>query len=317
MAESAVETTYTVEYQGAMALSLQQTVSKLAMYAQTSNHVGPKAELEDQFGAAQAQEADTRHGPTKSSDVAINRRWLAKPKERYFNKYLDNDDEMSSKVDIKGAYTKLGTATVNRVKDEAFLLGFYGSNLTGEDGSTSTPFASGNVSAVNYASAGTGLTVEKIMWGREKLTANLADLEVEKPVVLVTAKQITDLLKQVQVTSRDYNPLQQLALQTGTVQEILGCIFVSIEYGNAVSFPKLIGSGGAGSATDQTVDGSGNRRVPMFVPSGMHIGTWQDMRAFVNTRPDLQYCWQVFCGRTVAACRMMEEKNIQLLCTET
>lgn len=315
MAESNIEVTRTVTYQGNVELSLQQKTTKVAHLAQQFSMTGKKVEIEDQFGPAQAQTKDTRHGPTKFSDVANYRRWLAKPNERYFAKLVDNDDELNTRIDIKGPYTQTGAATVNRVSDEAWFKGYYDTNLTGEEGATNTSFTAGNVSATNYLSAGTGLTVEKIMWGREKLGTNLVDLDEEKAIVIITAKQVTDLLQQVEITSRDYNLLKDMAMQTGMVREILGCLFVNCEYGNTTSFPVITGGTSNGSS-DLTMDGSGYRRVPMFVQSGMAVNTWQHLRASVDKRADLQGDWQIFAGRTVGACRVMEEKCLQLKCLE-
>lgn len=307
MGMSAVETTRTVAYEGNVGMQLQQTQPKIAGYAAQGQHVGPKVQLEDLFGAAVPQDKDTRHGTTKTSDVDIARRWLAKPKERYFNVYVDNDDQLETKIDLKGPYTMAGAATIQRIKDEAWLLGYYGSAITGEEGATSVPFKAANVLPVATGGGGSGLTIQKIMAGLEVLRGYHVDLDVEKPVIPVTAKQITDLLKQIEITSTDYNPRDKTALQAGIVREILGCLFVPIEFGNAGSFPK---------AAPLSVDGSGHRRVPMFVPSGMHVGTWQGLRAHVGQRWDLEGSWQIFAGATVGATRMNEDKCLQLLCEE-
>lgn len=308
MGMSAVETLRTTTYEGNVGLALQQTQSKIAGFAQQGSHTGPKVELEDLFGVADAQDNDVRHGDTKTSDASQVRRWLAKPRERYYNRYIDNDDQLETKIDIKGGYTMQGAATLARVKDEAFLLGYYGSAITGEEGATSVPFKSANVLAVAAGGGGNGLTIEKIMAGLETMRGNNVDLEAEKPIIPVTAKQITDLLKQIEITSKDYNPLDKAALQAGIVREILGCLFVPLEFGNSTSFPK---------SASLTLDGAGKRLVPMYVPSGMHVGTWQDHRGFVVQRPDKQFCWQVFAGRTVGATRMDEDKCLLLTCEET
>jgi hypothetical protein len=96
-------------------------------------------------------------------------------------------------------------------------------------------------------------------------------------------------------------------LQAGKVTRFMGFDFIEMEYGNAAAFPE---------AAPLTVNGSGYRRVPCFVPSGMAMNTWQDHRAFVVQRADMEFAWQIFAGRTAGACRMMEEKCLQLLCEE-
>jgi hypothetical protein len=308
MAQSDIEVTRTVEYEGNVRLALQQTTTKVAHMAQQGSHTGPKAELEDIFGTAAPQTKDTRFGPMKTSDAGQTRRWLAKPRQRYYRRLIDNDDQLSTKIDIKGPYTMQGAATLKRIRDEAWLLGYYGTALTGEDGSTGVAFKSANIVGVSEGSGGTGLSIEKIMAGLELLRGYHVDLEMEKPVLLVTAKQITNLLKQLEVTSKDYNKADGEALQKGIVREFLGCIMVPMEYGNATSFPL---------AASLTVDGSGYRRVPMFVPSGMHIGVWQELQADISQMKDLEGLpWQIFAGTIVGGTRMDEDKCLQLLCAE-
>lgn len=308
MSMNSVETTRTSTYQGNVALQLQQLGTKIAHYAQQSTQTGKKIELEDQFGVTSKQRKDSRFGPTKTSTLDISRRWMAKPREFYFNHYIDNDDTLETQIDLKGPYTMSGAATIARGKDEEWLLGYYGTALTGEEGATSTPFTAGNVLAVGVGGGGNGLTVEKLIAAREKLATNLVDLERERPIIIVTAKQQSDLLKQMELQSSDYNPQDRAVLQAGKVISFMGFDFVEMEYGNSTSFPE---------AYSLTVDGSGYRRVPCFVPSGMAVNTWQANRSFVVQRPDLEFAWQIFAGATVGACRMMENKCLQLLCEET
>lgn len=308
MAMNSVETLRTVSYSANVALALQVSTSKLAHRAQQFSMTGKKVELEDQFGQTSKQRKDTRFGPTKVSTLGISRRWMAKPREFYFNHLIDNDDTLETAIDVKGGYTASGARTIIRGTEEEWLLGFYGTNLTGEDGSTSTPFSAGNVLPVTTGGAGAGLTLEKLIAAREKLAANLVDLEAEKPIVVITAKQQSDLLKQVKLQSSDYNPQDRAVLQEGKVISFMGFEFIEMEYGNAVAFPE---------SAPLSLDGAGDRRVPVFVPSGMAVNTWQSNRSFVVQRPDLEFAWQVFAGRTLGACRMMEEKCLQIMCTET
>lgn len=310
MPESDIEVTQTVTYEGNVRLALQQRDSKMGPFiASKGNHTGPKVEVEDVFGQATRQKKTTRTGPWQTSDIDQKRRWLAKPVLDYFHKFIDMDDQLSTKIDIKGPYTMAGAAAVNRARDEAFFTGYYSTAITGKEGTTSVPFKAANVLPVNAGGGGSGLTIEKIMAGREVLGGYHVDLETEKPIIPVTAKQVTDLLKQIEIQSTDYNPKDKTALQQGYVREFLGCIFVPIEFGNVGSFPD---------AAPLTVDGSGYRRVPMFVPSGVHQGTWLELMAKISQRDDLEgFPWQIVCGTEVAVTRLEEDKCLQLLCEET
>jgi hypothetical protein len=132
------------------------------------------------------------------------------------------------------------------------------------------PFKAGNIVAANQDEGGNaGITLNKLIYMRALMASQFVDLEAEMPVMLVNSKQQKDLLKIVQVQSKDYNGDKQV-LQSGNVLEFMGFKFVPCEFGNQKAFPLAFGLSDAGG---------GIRKVPCFVPSGMHWGTWRTSTA--------------------------------------
>lgn len=302
-----VTATHRSSWTSNMQLATQQKKSKLAPYAIQQPSSGEKQEVTNLLGSTKPNEATERRGATKFNDTPHDARWCAKPTEKYFNDTVDNADKLASKIDLQGGYTMTASATIARARDDAFLLGFYGSNLTGKDGTTLVPFPSGQIISASYGAGGAvGMSVAKLIEARRLLQAGDVDLDEEEAFMALTPKQEADLIADAKVASSDYvTPSQRRVLETGKLPGLLGFNFLSCNLGSS----KLNNSG-------LTVDGSGYRRVPFWVKSGMAMCTWEELRTFISIRPDLQYLAQVFAGTTVAATRTEETKVGQVLCAE-
>ena len=60
------------------------------------------------------------------------------------------------------------------------------------------------------------------------------------------------------------------------------------------------------------------RLLPMWVKNGMHIGVWDDVKAFVDVRPDIQgRPYQLYSTITIGATRLEAGRVVQIECTES
>lgn len=65
------------------------------------------------------------------------------------------------------------------------------------------------------------------------------------------------------------------------------------------------------------MNGSSQRRCPLYVPSGMHLGIWNDMLSRVSQREDLSSLpWQIYLMETIGATRTNESKVVEIECAE-
>jgi hypothetical protein len=87
----------------------------------------------------------------------------------------------------------------------------------------------------------------------------------------------------------------------------MGMDFLQAEIGNPKAY-KLSAS--------LTVDGSGYRRLPVFLRSGMHWGNWLDFEGHADLRPDKNHSEQIAGYTCGAATRVLEDKAYQILCAE-
>lgn len=295
-------------YSNNMMLALQQRNSKLAQFALPQSPSGKIFEVTNLIGPVLPNEADQRHGDTKYVDTPHSRRWMAKPHELYYADLVDTADRLQVGIDLQGAYTMAGAATVQRSRDVRFLQGFYGVNLTGETGTTQTPFSPSNIVPVNIGAAGpTGMNIAKMRETRRIMQANLVDMDMEELFMALTAEQIDDLQSQVEVTSRDFNPQEAPVIVSGKLVKLLGFNLIPMEFGNAASVGPAVAA--------LSLDPSGYRRVPAWCRSGMAYGEWGTQTS-IDRLPQKQMAVQIYAGITCAATRTEEGKCVQVLCSE-
>lgn len=311
MAEpSDIEVTRTVEYRNGVAFQLNEIEGKLKpLCGSSASYTGKSAQIEDRFDDLVVREKTERLGDTVNTDIGVERRFIHKPRPQNVAPLIDRDDMMTTPLDLKAPISRQTAKSIRRAQDDRFLQGFYGTAYTGETGATAVAFKSANILPVDAGEAGPkGLTKGKLILLRELITStSLIDLEDVMPIIPVTAKQVTDLLRINEVTSRDYNPQVTQALQNGKVADFLGFRFMPTELGNARVYPH---------SYTLTVDGSNYRRLPVIIPAGMHWGSWEEFFGKISERADKEHAWQIFAETCGTATRTNEDLAFQMLCSE-
>lgn len=307
---SDIEVLRTVEYRKAVGFQLNEIPGKLkALCGSADTYSSKKAQIEDRFDDLTAEERVGRNTDTRNTDASAERRWIVKPRPMDVSPLIDRDDQLATEIGIKSPLAIQTAKAIRRGQDSRFLQGYYGTAYVGEDGASQVAFKAANIMAANHDEAGnTGITLNKLIAMRAQMMANFVDDEGEELICIYTSKQLKDLLKIAQIQSRDYNPQSVQALQNGRVTHFMGFTFVPAEIGAAKAYPQ---------AASLTVDGSGHRRIPFFLKSGMHWGSWgEDFFGRVSERPDKNYSLQIYGEFTGAATRVNEDKCYQMLCAE-
>lgn len=293
-----IASVYAVQYGTNISLLLQQKGSKLRGAVQTGSYMGKQSEVVTQYGATSARAVSTRYQPIVPVNTPNNRRWVF-PEDYDWADLIDNFDKLRLLADPQSAYSQNGLYAMGRAIDDVIISGIFGANKTGEAGGTTTNFDTGNQQiAVNYAAAGdVGLTVDKLREARRILMENEVDLDAEPAYCAISAEQHDDLLGQLQVTNADFNT-DAPVLQDGKVTRFLGINFIHTE--------RLPVS-----------SGTTHRRCPVWVPSGVHLGMWNDIASNVTQRRDLSsHPYQVYLMGTFGATRTEEKKVVDILCAE-
>lgn len=288
-------THFVQEYANNVALLLQQRGSKLRRTVMTGTHVGKQASPVDQIGSIEAQVVTGRFQDKNRVDAPTDRRWVF-PTDYDLPQLIDSFDKLRMLTDPESSYVTNGMYAMGRALDDVIIDAYFGDAKTGENGSTTTSFPAGYQVAVDFeSSSNVGLTVKKLLEARRLLMGAEVDLDAEPLYCPITAKQHDDLLNEIQVVSTDYNSTPVLV--DGRVQSFLGINFIPIE---------RLG-----------VDGSSHRRIPVYVPSAMHLGIWGDMTADIGIRRDLRgNPWEAYLYMTIGATRLEEGRIVEIKCAE-
>ena len=285
---------FSTQFSANLEMLLQQKPSKLEQYVTIGHYKGEAGSPVNQLGAVEMQEVLSRFAPMGRVDVANDRRWVY-PKDWDLPQLIDTFDLLRTVVDPKSAYVQNAHFAANRTKDTTILSAALGDAKTGVAGATTTIFPASQVVAVTEGSTGnSGLNVAKLMAARQKLRAAEVDLDMEKLVMVISAEEEVDLMREATVISSDYNGGRPV-LTDGKLSHFMGFDFIHSE--------RL------------PVDGSGYRRVVAWAKSGMHLGKWNDLTTSISTRNDLQgEPWQVYAKMTIGATRIEEKKVVEIKC---
>lgn len=258
--------------------------------------------VKDLVGNTAPQETDERHGDTKYNNTPHDGVWIPKPNELYFAELVDNADQLGTAIGLQGTYTMSGAGTVNRAIDRRVLEGIYGSIVSGQKGTVSTPFPAGQIIPVTTggASGNQRLNVAKVRAAKLLLEQQFVDA-MEDRYMLVTANQADDLLAEIQATSGDYTKAFAARYnEKGGLSGLLGFNFVQMELANPLLTPINV--------SPFSLDGSGFRKNPFWSKSGVRLNFWQRLRTSIDKIPGKQLSTQVWAGTTCAATRTQAGK---------
>lgn len=285
------------QYTTNIRLLSQQTQARLAQHAMQQTGRGKSVVPVEQVGSVAAEERLTRYPDLVPKDVPATRPWVS-PRDWDWNTMLDSVDLLRTLVDPKGAYALAATAGMNRRKDDTMIQSFFADRMVGQTGTTVSSFPAANQVGVNVGGTASDLNVPKLREAIRMFMAAEVDLEAEMPVCAITNQQHDALLNEINITSQDYNWGAPPVLKSGRVTEFLGIRFVHSE--------RLM------------TDGSGYRRVPIWVPSGMTFCTWDDLTTDISQRKDKAGLpWQLYVFGTFNAVRNEDAKVLEIKCAES
>jgi len=285
-----VTTAFVQQYSTNVQLLLQQRGSRLRDCVTVGSYTGKAAKAVEQIGEVTAQARTSRHADTPLISTPHDARWVH-PTDYEWADMIDDQDKLRMLIDPTSPYAMNGAYALGRAMDSLIITAALGAALTGENGSTSTPFDTSNQ---QIAVGAAGLTVAKLRTAKKKLMANEVDVENDPLYCAVTAVQLDNLLGTTEVTSSDYNTVK--ALVSGSVDTFMGFKFIHTE---------LLG-----------LDGSSDRRCIAWAKSGLHLGIWNDITTKISERADKSYATQVYVKGTFGATRVEEGKVVEIICDE-
>lgn len=285
------------QYKANVELLLQQEGSRLRNAVTVGSHVGKAASVVEQFGSATAQVKTSRHADTPLLDLSQDKRWVF-PSDYEWASLVDNEDQLRAIVDLTSPYARAGSAAMSRAIDDVILSAIFGTNYTGENGTTSESFGtvgSGSYDVgVNVGGTASGLNVAKLQGAiRLLMTANKGEL-MEPVYGAISSYEHDLLLKEAFVANKDYNG-GAAVLENGKVKRFMGVDFI---------------------LTERLTITSGNRLIPVWLKSGMYLGMWKDIAAEISKRADKSYATQVYLCMTLGATRTQLGKQVRVNCDD-
>jgi len=293
---------YTTQYSANLELLLQQKGSKLRGRVGEGMYVGKMASPVNQIGAVSFKAPAGRFAPLDQNQTnQLYRRWVF-PQTKELQQLIDTFDQLQTIVDPKSGYATGAAYAAGREWDDEILKQTTADAKLGQDASafTTESFDTTNARvAVDYGSGSTatGLTVDKLIETKRIFRHYHNDLDADPLTIIIGSKQESDLFKQSQVVSTDFN--DKPVLVEGKLTRFFGFDIVVSE------------------RVPQTTVGT-TRGVIAFVKSGMHLGIWKDVSTFVDQRIDLSgRPWQLYTNIMFGATRTQQFKVIQILCADT
>ena len=284
------------EYRANTELLLQQEGSRLASLVTTGSHTGKAASVVEQFGSATAQLKTGRHADTPLLDLSQDKRWVF-PFDYEWASLIDNEDQLRAIINLTSPHARAGAAAMNRAKDDVIIASIFGTNYTGENGTTSESFGTLGTGAYDVAvtvgGTASSLNVAKLQKAvRILMTANTGEL-MEPVNGAISSYEHDALLKEIQVVNKDYGA--SAILVDGRVKRFMGIDF---------------------TLTERLAITSGDRLIPIWLKSGMYLGQWNDISAQITPRADKSYATQVYLSMTIGATRTQLGKQVRISCDD-
>ena len=267
---------------------LSQQMGSLLRDAVDVESVNGEKAFFDQVGSAAAVKKTSRHADTPLIDTPHSRRMVTMSDFQYAD-LIDDQDKIRLLIDPTSTYGRAAAAAMGRAMDDEIITAALGTALTGKDGSTSTALPASQ----KIAHGSAGLTVAKLLSAKEILDAGSVDPSIPRHIV-VSPKQISDLLNTTTVTSADFNTVKALA--QGQINSFVGFNFIVSNRLNT--------------------DANSDRQVIAFASDGIKVAMGQEPTAKVEERADKSYATQIYYSQTMGATRMEEAKVVEIACNE-
>lgn len=306
---------YNESYHGAVSLNLQQKGSKLSSCVRVEVQNSDRG-FYDQIGPTEAVDITKPHADTPLLNTKLDRRMVLLKTSDWAD-LIDSDDFLHLVEDPTSSYAQNAAYALGRVKDRRIIEAALGDAYTGNDGTVKVPLPKEQIIGVNYGEAkASGLTIEKLRLARQMLDDADVD-DNEEQYCVVTAKQIADLLRSIEITSDDYNTVK--ALVDGKVNTFLGFTFKRVSSG-LLPMHNIIPTAGKSSkgldksaSTNEAPPTKANARsVFCFARSGLLLAMPEDIKTDISYRKDKRMALQVYASLSCGATRMSEKKVVQI-----
>ena len=280
---------------------LQQETSRLRETVSMDSDIRGKEKSYNQKGLATMRKITTRNGKTIASETNDEKRWIRTEAYDEVTHFDEWDQDLLGEIALPTSETVQAHAmAAGRTMDQVVIDAASGTAYTGETGVTATSFLAANQVSVSLSGTSEGLTLGKLIAAKSILGINESygqdGNKNDELILIVSQKQLDDLLTVTEVTNSDYAAVK--ALQSGEIDNFMGFRFKRTELLTKVT------------ATDI-------RTCLAYVKSGIKLATTQERSVKTVIRDDLNETLQIRTKIRLGATRMMEEKVVEIYCDES
>ena len=294
---TAIPQFFVTEFANNWDLLVQQTADRLKSLVLVDSVKG-KEKSYNQLGIIEMARVTSRAGETRFTDTPTGKRWLRPLPYDLATLFDEWDEEYLGEIVLPQSETVQGHGMAySRACDDVIIAAATGASYTGETGTSTTTLPSGQTVAVDFVETGTaansGLTIGKLRQTKFILDSNEVDPSEER-FLAVSAKQIQNLLRTVEVTSDDYNTVRALA--EGRIDTFMGFKLVRTE--------RLY------------LSGSSVRTCFAWAKSGIRFSD-AGRTTRMDIRSDRSHALQIRTTASLGATRTEEKKVVQIYCDQT
>lgn len=267
----------------------------------SGNYSGSKAaRIENRFGRLRMRPRTERNGDTNNVDLNSVARHIKVGPSENVAPLIDRDDQGTTEVELTSPAVKETADAARTYHDDMFGIGYFGNGWQGEAGDVAVPFKAANT----LAHGGAGVTKAKLIEMRELVRKRNNKTMREKPVMFLFPEDESQLLNISEYADIDTNNFKPLV--EGEIMPWLGFRFVCVNP-DSESLPE--------SFALYFADAGATRRLPVFMPSGMHRGIWTEFWGKITERNDKAHSEQIY-GEARSACVRTDEDKCFLFLSQ-
>ncbi len=268
----------------------------------------------DRLGPGELSELVGRSQDTQYVDPDYSRR--AVDMRPYARAVLcDKADKIRVIHEPTSQYAMTNAMAAGRKIDDIIIAAALGDAYGDKEGNTPVPLPDSQKLATFDGTTTTGvpLNIESLIRLRGKFWENESD--DEKVYLVVTGRQIENLLNDEKLTNADYASVK--ALVRGEINDFMGFEFIRSERlpraAAATTYTVTNGAVGAGTGT---LAAATSRRCFAYQGSAILLAIGEDNFAKITELPTKNYSWQVYFRMDMGATRLEETRVVEMLCNE-
>lgn len=302
----------------------QQKGSRLRSTVRTTPDIVGLNYYFERIGATAVQVKQSRHSPTPLISTPHSRRRITMTTFQWGD-LVDSDDKLKILINPESEYATAGMNAFGRLTDDVIIGGALGPAFAGSDGGTSVtiPTTGGPLNTGQYipdAALKNDLTTQNGPTGttddagtlspqRLRLIKYLFDAQDVDPdeerFIVVSPKNLQNLLTFQQVTSADYNTVKALA--EGAVDTYMGFKFIM---SNRLPQVGVASPLGITYPTIPSIANTNDRLVLAYARAGLGYALQEDVKTEIAKRPDMSFSTQIYMEMVMGATRIEEPKVV-------